>query len=79
MKDRPKSIITGTGHYVPERIVSNFDLEKMMETSDEWIRQMANCSKRTDAGFWMLDADRGPVFNPSALGQTIFCLHSSLN
>lgn len=30
--------ILGTGHYVPEKIITNFDLEKMVETSDEWIR-----------------------------------------
>ena len=29
--------IIGTGHYVPERVLTNFDLEKMVETSDEWI------------------------------------------
>ncbi len=29
--------ITGTGCYLPERILSNHDLEKMVETSDEWI------------------------------------------
>lgn len=29
--------IAGTGHYVPERIMTNFDLEKMVDTSDEWI------------------------------------------
>lgn len=29
--------ITGTGSYAPEKILSNFDLEKMVDTSDEWI------------------------------------------
>lgn len=29
--------ITGMGHYLPERVLSNFDLEKMVDTSDEWI------------------------------------------
>jgi len=29
--------ISGIGHYVPERIVKNKDLEKLMDTSDEWI------------------------------------------
>ena len=33
---RPAGIL-GTGHYVPERVLSNFDLEKMVDTSDEWI------------------------------------------
>ena len=31
--------ITGTGSYLPDRVVTNFDLEKMVDTSDEWIRQ----------------------------------------
>ncbi|MBN1938913.1 MAG: ketoacyl-ACP synthase III [Candidatus Aminicenantes bacterium] len=34
-----KSAITGTGHYVPPKVVSNFDLEKVMNTTDEWIVQ----------------------------------------
>ena len=29
--------IIGTGSYLPERILTNADLEKMVETSDEWI------------------------------------------
>ncbi len=29
--------IVGTGSYVPERILTNGELEKMVETSDEWI------------------------------------------
>ena len=37
----PKSLrgsrITGTGHYCPERVLTNLDLEKMVETTDEWI------------------------------------------
>jgi len=41
-----KTIITGTGHYVPPRIVSNQDLEKLMDTSDEWIRQRTGIQTR---------------------------------
>ena len=32
-----KSIIKGIGHYVPENVVTNDDLSKLMSTSDEWI------------------------------------------
>lgn len=32
-----KTKIAGIGYYVPERIVTNKDLEKLMDTSDEWI------------------------------------------
>ncbi len=32
-----RSVILGTGSEVPARVVTNRDLEKMVETSDEWI------------------------------------------
>ena len=31
--------ITGTGMYVPDRVVTNDELAALMDTSDEWIRQ----------------------------------------
>ncbi len=41
-----KSIITGTGHFVPPKVVTNFDLEKMINTTDEWIRQRSGIVER---------------------------------
>lgn len=41
-----RTTITGTGHYVPPRIVTNFDLEKLMNTSDEWIQQRSGIKTR---------------------------------
>ncbi len=38
--------ITGTGAYLPENILTNFDLEKMVDTSDEWIRQRTGIVER---------------------------------
>jgi 3-oxoacyl-[acyl-carrier-protein] synthase-3 len=38
--------ITGWGKYVPERVLTNFDLEKMVDTSDEWIRTRTGISER---------------------------------
>lgn len=38
--------ILGTGMYVPEKIVTNDDLSKMVETSDEWIVQRVGVSER---------------------------------
>ena len=40
------SRITGTGSYLPERVVHNRDLEKMMETSDAWIRERTGIEQR---------------------------------
>ena len=42
----PHSVILGTGSYVPERILSNADLEKMVDTSDEWILERTGISER---------------------------------
>ncbi|MFO0725611.1 MAG: beta-ketoacyl-ACP synthase III [Myxococcota bacterium] len=38
--------ILGTGHYVPERVVTNKDLEKLMDTTDEWIQQRTGIKER---------------------------------
>lgn len=40
------SRIAGTGSYLPERVLSNHDLEKMVDTSDEWIRGRTGIVKR---------------------------------
>ncbi len=41
-----QSIITGTGHFLPPKVVTNFDLEKTMNTTDEWIRQRSGIKER---------------------------------
>jgi 3-oxoacyl-[acyl-carrier-protein] synthase-3 len=41
-----RSRVLGTGHYVPERVVTNHDLEQFMDTSDEWIRQRSGIQER---------------------------------
>ena len=38
--------IMGTGSYVPEKIISNFDLEKTLDTSDEWIVKRTGVKER---------------------------------
>ena len=38
--------ITGTGSYLPEQVITNFDLEKLVDTSDEWIRQRTGIRER---------------------------------
>ncbi|MBN1350967.1 ketoacyl-ACP synthase III [candidate division KSB1 bacterium] len=42
----PRSRIIGTGFYVPEKVVTNFDLEKLMDTSDQWIRERTGIVER---------------------------------
>lgn len=41
-----RTVIKGIGHYVPPRVVTNHDLEKMMNTSDEWIRERTGILQR---------------------------------
>jgi 3-oxoacyl-[acyl-carrier-protein] synthase-3 len=38
--------IAGVGHHVPERVVTNRDLESLMETSDEWIQERTGIRER---------------------------------
>lgn len=38
--------LIGTGHYVPEKVVTNFDMEKLVDTSDEWIRTRTGIEER---------------------------------
>jgi 3-oxoacyl-[acyl-carrier-protein] synthase-3 len=40
------SRIIGTGRYLPEKILTNFDLEKMVDTTDEWIRTRTGIEER---------------------------------
>ncbi|MBI1804205.1 MAG: ketoacyl-ACP synthase III [Ignavibacteriae bacterium] len=43
---RRRAAITAVGHYVPDKILSNFDLEKMVATTDEWIRTRTGIRER---------------------------------
>ncbi|MBN8543107.1 MAG: ketoacyl-ACP synthase III [Alphaproteobacteria bacterium] len=40
------SVILSTGSYLPERVLSNHDLSKMVETNDEWIRERTGIHER---------------------------------
>ena len=40
------SRITGTGSYLPEKILTNADLEKMVDTTDQWIRERTGIRQR---------------------------------
>lgn len=40
------SRIAGTGSHLPEKVITNFELEKMVDTSDEWIRSRTGIERR---------------------------------
>lgn len=50
-----RSVVTGVGGYLPDRIVTNDDLAKTVDTSDEWIRERTGIRQRHQA------ADDQPV------------------
>ena len=41
-----RSAVTGVGSYLPEQIVTNADLAKIVDTSDEWIVQRTGIRQR---------------------------------
>ncbi len=40
------SRIAGTGSYLPEKVLTNLDLEKMVDTTDQWIRERTGIERR---------------------------------
>jgi 3-oxoacyl-[acyl-carrier-protein] synthase III len=44
--EAPRSRILGTGHYAPERVVPNAELETLVDTTDEWIKTRTGIEQR---------------------------------
>ena len=42
----PYARITGTGSYLPDNVLTNKDMEKMVDTTDQWIRERTGISQR---------------------------------
>ena len=61
--------ILGTGSYVPERILGNLELEKMVETSDEWIRTRCGIRERRIARADELTSDMAAEASRRALAS----------
>ncbi|MDH5484632.1 MAG: ketoacyl-ACP synthase III [Gammaproteobacteria bacterium] len=49
--------ITGTGSYLPENIMTNADIEKIVDTTDEWIRDRTGITQRHIAADGELTSD----------------------
>ena len=41
-----RAVVRGVGHYLPERVVPNAEFEKIVDTSDEWIRSRSGIERR---------------------------------
>lgn len=61
--------ILGTGRYLPEKVLSNNDLEKMVDTSDEWIVTRTGMKERRIAGTEEFTSDMGLIAARDALNK----------
>jgi 3-oxoacyl-[acyl-carrier-protein] synthase III len=52
-----RAVVKGIGHYLPDRIVSNVDLEALVDTTDEWIRTRSGIERRHFAADGQLTSD----------------------
>ena len=53
------STIAGTGGYLPERVMTNKEFEKIVDTSDEWIRERTGIKRRHIAAEGETTSDMG--------------------
>lgn len=60
----PKAVVHSIGHATPSKVLSNKDLERMVETSDDWIKQRTGISERRISGpgeftsTWAIEASK---------------------
>src|SRR5258707_10946655 len=70
---RPEGIrgatITGTGMYVPDRVLTNADLAKLVETSDEWIVERTGIRERRIAAAGQASSDLALIACQRALAM----------
>ncbi|MED0950387.1 beta-ketoacyl-ACP synthase III [Bacillus mobilis] len=69
--------ILGIGRYVPEKVVTNHDLEKIMDTSDEWIRTRTGIAERRiaddtiDTSYMAVEAAKKALEDAAVSGEDI--------
>lgn len=67
----PQAAITGIGHFLPERRLTNTDLEQMVETSDEWIRSRTGIEERRI----LEDEDKATAYMATQAAQELIDTH----
>ncbi len=63
----PGTRILGTGHFLPPIVRTNLDLEKMVETTDSWIRERTGIAERHIAPDGMVTSDMATAAAKNAL------------
>ena len=61
--------IVGTGSFVPDRVLTNADIEKMVDTTDEWITSRSGIKERRIAPDYMCTSDMGAEAARRAMEQ----------
>ena len=64
-----RAVVRGVGHYLPERVVSNAELEVLVETTDEWIRTRSGIERRHFAAAGEMTSDLGTKAALAALAD----------
>jgi 3-oxoacyl-[acyl-carrier-protein] synthase-3 len=59
--------IIATGSYLPEKVLTNLDLEKMVDTTDEWITERTGIKERRIAGEKQATSDMALIASKNAL------------
>ena len=62
-----RAVVKGVGHYLPERVVPNSELEATIDTSDEWIRSRSGIERRHYAAEGQTTSDLGARAAQAAL------------
>jgi 3-oxoacyl-[acyl-carrier-protein] synthase III len=65
----PRTVVLGSGSYLPERVLTNDDLARMVDTSDEWIVQRTGIRRRHLAAPGELTSDLATGAAKAALAQ----------
>lgn len=64
-----RSLVAGCGSYLPDQVLTNDDLARRLDTSDEWIRQRTGIVERRIAAPGQLTSDLAVAASRRALGQ----------
>ena len=64
-----RAVVKGVGHYLPERVVPNSELETLVDTTDEWIKTRSGIERRHYAAKGQTTADLGTRAAQAALAD----------
>ena len=64
-----RAVVTGVGHYLPERVVPNSHFEDILDTSDEWIRTRSGIERRHFAAEGQTTSQMGALAAKAALAD----------